>query len=302
MSHIYIFSPSSAVRDKAAFKRGIKRLETQGHQVEIDPDALSSSMRFAGDDETRLKAITRASSSGADIAMISRGGYGLTRLLTQLPYKSIGKAIDKGTQFVGLSDFTAFQLAVYAKTQHITWQGPALGEDFGPEANPDDIMQACFDDLCLEQGEGTGWRLSPDDISKPVKVNNAVLWGGNLAVLTSLLGTPYFPLIQGGVLFFEDVGEHPYKVERMLTQLFNAGVLQKQKAIVFGQFTNYKLVPNDKGFKLKTVIDRLRLQLKVPVLTGLPFGHVPTKVLLPVGAKVDLATEGRDAFIVWGHI
>ena len=302
MSHIYIFSPSSAVRDKAAFKRGVKRLKALGHQVEIDADALSSSMRFAGSDESRLAAISRASASGADIAMISRGGYGLTRILTHLPYKAIAKAIDKGTQFVGLSDFTAFQLAVYAKTQRITWQGPALGEDFGPEGETDDIMSACFEDLCLEQGEGTGWRLSKDDISKSVKVNNAVLWGGNLAVLTSMLGTPYFPTIKGGVLFLEDVGEHPYKVERMLTQLFNAGVLSQQKAIVFGQFTNYKLVPHDKGFKMKTVIDRLRTQLKIPVLTGLPFGHVPTKVLLPVGAKVDLAAEDRDAFLVWGHI
>jgi len=249
-----------------------------------------------------LNAITRAAASGADIAMISRGGYGLTRLLTQLPYKAIAKAIDKGTQFVGLSDFTAFQLAVYAKTHRITWQGPALGEDFGSAHEPDEIMQACFDDLCLEQGEGTGWRFPANELAKPVKVNNAVLWGGNLAVLTSMLGTPFFPAVKGGVLFLEDVGEHPYKVERMLTQLYNAGVLQQQKAIVFGQFTAYKLVAHDKGFKLKTVIDRLRSQLKIPVLTGLPFGHVPTKVLLPIGAKVDLATEGRDAFLVWGHI
>ena len=302
MSHIYIFSPSSAVRDKAAFKRGIQRLEAQGHEVQVDPDALTSHMRFAGDDETRLKAIARAAASGANIAMISRGGYGLTRLLTQLPYKAIAKSIDNGTQYVGLSDFTAFQLAVYAKTQRITWQGPALGEDFGPESEPDDIMQACFDDLCLEQGEGTGWRMPVEAMQKNVKVNNAVLWGGNLAVLTSLLGTPYFPLVKKGVLFLEDVGEHPYKIERMLTQLLNAGVLQNQKAIVFGQFTSYKLIPHDKGFKLKTVIDRLRTQLKIPVLTGLPFGHVSTKVLLPIGAKVDLATEGRDAFLVWGHI
>ena len=302
MSHIYIYSPSSAVRDKASFKRGIKRLQAQGHQVEVDPDALSSHMRFAGDDETRLNAIARAAASGANIAMISRGGYGLTRLLTKLPYKAIAKSIDNGTQYVGLSDFTAFQLAVYAKTQRITWQGPELGKDFGPEHRPDDIMQACFDDLCLEQGEGTGWRMPVDAIQKTVKVNNAVLWGGNLAVLTSLLGTPYFPLVKKGVLFLEDVGEHPYKIERMLTQLFNAGVLQNQKAIVFGQFTSYKLISHDKGFKLKTVIDRLQTQLKIPVLTGLPFGHVPTKVLLPIGAKVDLATEGRDAFIVWGHI
>jgi muramoyltetrapeptide carboxypeptidase len=302
MSHIYIFSPSSAVRDKAAFKRGIKRLEAQGHEVQVDPDALTSHMRFAGDDETRLKAIARAAASGANIAMISRGGYGLTRLLTQLPYKAIAKSIDNGTQYVGLSDFTAFQLAVYAKTQRITWQGPALGEDFGLESEPDDIMQACFDDLCLEQGEGTGWRMPVEALQKNVKVNNAVLWGGNLAVLTSMLGTPYFPLVKKGVLFLEDVGEHPYKIERMLTQLLNAGVLQNQKAIVFGQFTSYKLIPHDKGFKLKTVIDRLRNQLKIPVLTGLPFGHVSTKVLLPIGAKVDLATEGRDAFLVWGHI
>ena len=302
MSHIYIFSPSSAVRDKAAFKRGIKRLEAQGHEVEIDPAALTSHMRFAGDDDTRLKAMERASASGANIAMISRGGYGLTRLLTQMPYRKIAKAIDQGTQFVGLSDFTAFQLAVFAKTQRITWQGPALGEDFGPDHEPDEIMQACFDDLCLEQGEGTGWRMPAAPLHQPVTVNNAVLWGGNLAVLTSLLGTPYFPMVKAGVLFLEDVGEHPYKIERMLTQLFNAGVLQQQKAIVLGQFTAYKIVPHDKGFKLQTVIDRLRTQLKIPVLTGLPFGHVATKVLLPIGAKVDLATEGRDAFLVWGHV
>ena len=81
MSHIYIFSPSSAVRDKAAFRRGLQRLKAQGHEVEVDPSALGSSMRFAGDDATRVAAIARAAQSGADVAMITRGGYGLTRLL-----------------------------------------------------------------------------------------------------------------------------------------------------------------------------------------------------------------------------
>jgi len=302
MSHIYLFSPSGAVRDKAGFKRGVKRLEAQGHQVEIDPDALKGQMRFAGDDATRLAAVQRASASGAQVALISRGGYGLTRLLPELPYKDIAKAIDKGTQFVGQSDFTAFQLAVYAKTSRITWQGPSLMDDFATEAEPDDIMQACFDDLLLEQGEGTGWRLPMAEAGMNVKVNNAVLWGGNLTVLSSLLGTPYFPIVKGGVLFLEDIGEHPYRIERMLTQLHLAGILNQQKAVVFGQFTSYKLVDHDKGFKLQTVIDRLCTLLKIPVLTGLPFGHVPTKVLLPVGAKVDLATDGRDAFLVWGHV
>lgn len=303
MAHIYIFSPSSAVRDKAAFRRGIKRLKAQGHEVEVDESALDTHMRFAGDDATRIAAIDRACASGANVALITRGGYGLTRILPALPYKQIGKAIDGGLQFVGLSDFTAFNQAVYAKTGRISWQGPALGEDFGSDQEPNDIMQACFDDLVLEQGEGTGWQLPKAEAERRVLVKDAPLWGGNLSVLVSLLGTPYFPHVKGGVLFLEDVGEHPYRVERMLTQLLHAGVLAQQKAVLMGQFSNYKLVPaHDKGFKLATVVERLRSQIKAPVLTGLPFGHVETKVLLPVGAKLDLVTEGREALMVWGHV
>ena len=121
-------------------------------------------------------------------------------------------------------------------------------------------------------------------------------------MLTTLLGTPFFPEVKGGVLFLEDTGEHPYRIERMLTQLLHAGVLARQKAIVFGQFTDYKLVAHDKGFKLPTVLDWLRSQVKTPILTNLPYGHVQTKVLLPVGARVDLATDARDVIMVWGHV
>jgi muramoyltetrapeptide carboxypeptidase len=298
---IYIYSPSSAVRNTAAVRRGIARLKALGHQVELDPDVFATHMRFAGDDATRLAAIERAAASGADIAIITRGGYGLTRLLPALPYKKIAKAIDRGTKFVGLSDFTAFQNAVLAETGRVSWSGPAVGEDFGVEAEPDDIMQACFEDLASGQGEGTGWQLPASErVDKPLQAKG-VLWGGNLAVLSALAGTPWMPQVKGGILFLEDVHEHPYRIERMLTQLLYTGVLQKQKAILLGHFTNWVPVPHDKGFKLKTVIDWLRQQVKAPVLTGLPFGHVPTKVCLPVGANVTLAAEGRDAFLLWGH-
>jgi muramoyltetrapeptide carboxypeptidase len=302
--HIYIYSPSSAVRDKAAFKRGIKRLKALGHEVEIDEAALASHQRFAGDDATRLAAISRAAASGADVALISRGGYGLTRILDAIPYKAVAKAIHRGTSFVGLSDFTAFQNALLVKTGSVTWAGPAVGEDFGAEAGADDIMEACFDDLLSGQGEGTGWRMPARDVAglPPLRgIHGAVLWGGNLCVLTSLLGTPYFPAVDKGVLFLEDVNEHPYRVERMLDQLRHAGVLARQKAVILGQFTGTRKVPHDRGFSMQTVAARLRELIKVPVLTGLPFGHVPTKVLLPVGAKVELAADGRDVFMVWGH-
>jgi muramoyltetrapeptide carboxypeptidase len=219
---------------------------------------------------------------------------------------------------------------VLARTGAITWAGPALCEGFGVggkpdladghgngEANvPDDIMEACFDDLLLGQGEGAGWRQHRDTSSNMdslaaktvdaqakvlMNVSNAKLWGGNLTILSSLLGTPYFPDVKGGILFLEDVAEHPYRIERMLTQLLYAGVLARQKAIVLGQFTEFKLVSHDRGFKLQSVVDWLRGQIKVPVLTNLPYGHVATKVLLPVGASVDLTVEGRDALLFWGH-
>ena len=302
--HIYIYSPSSAVRDKAAFRRGVKRLQALGHEVELDEAVLASHQRFAGDDGTRLAAIARATASGADVALISRGGYGLTRILDRIPYKAVAKAIDRGTDFVGLSDFTAFQSALLAKTGATTWAGPAVGEDFGAEAGADDIMEACFDDLLGGQGEGTGWRMpARDGAELPAfrSIHDAVLWGGNLCVLTSLLGTPWFPAIDKGVLFLEDVNEHPYRVERMLDQLRHAGVLGRQKAVLFGQFTGIRKVPHDRGFGMQGVVARLRSLIKPPVLTGLPFGHVPTKVLLPVGAKVEVAADGRDVFMVWGH-
>jgi muramoyltetrapeptide carboxypeptidase len=303
--HIYIFSPSSAVRNKPAFRRGVARLKALGYEVETDEAALASHLRFAGDDETRLAAIHRAAASGADVALISRGGYGLTRILPAIRYKQVAKAVAKGTRFVGLSDFTAFQNALLAQTGAVSWAGPALGEDFGAEEGPDDIMEACFDDLITGQGEGAGWRLPKEKegaAARALHIPNATLWGGNLSVLASLVGTPWLPAVQGGVLFLEDVHEHPYRIERLLTQLLHAGVLARQKAVVLGQFTNYKLVPHDKGYRLQTVVDWLRAQLrKVPVLTGLPFGHVPTKVVLPVGVPVTLAVEERDAFLLWGH-
>ena len=306
MSHhhsqrIYVFSPSSAVRNKPAVRRGIARLKALGHEVELDPATFARDMRFAGDDATRLDAIHRAAASGAGVAIISRGGYGLTRLLPDIDYQAVAKAIDGGTRFVGLSDFTAFQCAVLAETGRVTWSGPAVGEDFGVEAEPDEIMQACFEDLVGGEGEGAGWRLPAAEAQETPLERRGVLWGGNLAIVAALVGTPWLPKVKGGILFLEDVHEHPYRIERMLTQLLWAGVLQRQQAIVLGHFTNWVPVPHDKGFRLKTVIEWLRSKVDVPVFTGLPFGHVPTKVCLPVGAKVSLVAEGRDAFLLWGH-
>jgi muramoyltetrapeptide carboxypeptidase len=103
-------------------------------------------------------------------------------------------------------------------------------------------------------------------------------------------------------LFLEDVNEHPYRIERNLLQLHQAGVLDAQKAIVLGEFTGWRKSPLDRGYHFKTVVQHLRSLTKTPLLTGLPFGHVATKVTLPVGARVELHVQKRDVLIGWEHV
>jgi len=315
-SHLYVISPSGAVRDKASFKRGVRYLEGLGLQVEVDSGALSSHLRFAGDDASRLAALDRSIASGADWVMLSRGGYGLTRLLSQIPFKRMAKAVALGTEFMGFSDFTSVQMALLAQTGACTWAGPSVVEGFGSVDGPDDVLESCFIDVLNHRFEGTGWRHPIEKLPSGMRneqfhskrlgadaafhLKDGLVWGGNLSVLCSLVGTPYFPQVDGGFLFLEDVGEHPYRVERLLTQLLHAGVLAKQQAVVMGQFSDYRLTPHDRGYNLKTVTNWLRSQLKVPVISGLPFGHMPRKVLLPVGRLADLVVQGREVLLLWG--
>ena len=129
-------------------------------------------------------------------------------------------------------------------------------------------------------------------------VTSGTVWGGNLALVAHLVGTPYFPHIAEGILFLEDVGEHPYRIERMLYQLHHAGVLARQRAILLGRFTEYELNGNDGGYDLAAVVAHVRSLSPVPVLTGLPFGHVSDKLTLPTGGHCALAvTDGRARIV-----
>ncbi|MFI0545752.1 MAG: LD-carboxypeptidase [Brachymonas sp.] len=330
-ARIYVYSPSGAVRDKKAFRLGLKRLQAAGYAVQADDSALASHLRFAGDDATRLAALARAAASGADMALITRGGYGLTRILGQIDYAAISASIQNGMAWMGYSDFTALQLALLAQQgagrHSLTWAGLGVMGDVAcanrDGAEPDDITMACLDDVLQGYAEGTGWRMSAAQGRSwqaaygagEHQIDDAVLWGGNLCVLSSLLGTPYFPHfaadkkgktsgVHGGVLFLEDVAEHPYRIERMLTQLLHAGVLHSQRAIVLGAFSDYRLSAHDKGFDMKAVVAWLRSQLppEVLLLEGLPFGHVETKVCLPVGQRISLQLSGRDVLLLWGAL
>lgn len=293
---IYGISPSGAVNDPARLQHASRNLAQAGFALTLDRAALAQRQRFAGSDAVRLAAIGRAIEQPAPVVMITRGGYGLTRLLPLVDWKRLARA---RKHWVGLSDFTAFHLAMLAQAKAVTWAGPALEADFGAERfeDVDEVTLGTFGEAMRGQLEVLGFRCSG-----PAGVDvRGTLWGGNLAIVCNLLGTPYFPKVNGGILYIEDVNEHPYRVERMLTQLLYAGVIDRQRALLVGGFNGYKLYDNDRGFDLPEVWKWLRTRTKTPIIGGLPFGHSSPKLCLPHGATVGVATEGRTCWIVLPH-
>lgn len=295
MTQLTLFTPSGVVARAAPVRLAARRLAGLGYAVALDESALARHQRFGGDDEVRLAAIHRVARNEPDIALATRGGYGLTRLLDRIDWKLVARSVERGTRWVGHSDLTALQLGLLAHAKGVTWAGPMACYDFGGEA-VDEVTRDCFAEAMSGELEAVGFRTEPGFDGLDVK---GVLWGGNLCMVNSLLGTPHWPRIKGGLLFLEDVNEHPYRVERSLLQLHQAGVLDAQKAILLGTFSDWKKSPLDRGYGLKTMVDTLRRVTRTPILTGLPFGHVPTKVTLPVGARVQLVVQARDVLMGW---
>jgi muramoyltetrapeptide carboxypeptidase len=299
MTTLTLFTPSGVLANGQALRRAARRLAALGFEVSVDEAALLKHQRFAGDDDARLAALHRVADRAPGVAMATRGGYGLTRLLDRIDWPRIARSVERGTRWVGYSDLTALQLGLLAHADGITWSGPLACDDFGrrdEDGGVDDVTRDCFVEAMGGELEALGFRTEPGFDGLGVRGR---LWGGNLCMLSSLLGTPHFPRIRGGVLFLEDVNEHPYRIERGLLQLHQAGVLDAQKAVLLGAFSDYRKSPLDRGYTIKSAIAMLRSVTKTPILTGLPFGHVPTKVCLPVGARVELVVQGRDVLVGW---
>jgi muramoyltetrapeptide carboxypeptidase len=287
---IYLISPSGAVRNPQALDVARQRLAELGFKTAVDRAALAVHERFAGTDKQRLAGIARALKQKHPIVMATRGGYGLSRLLPFIDWDAVAKS---GKTFIGQSDFTAFNMALLARTGTRSFAGPTAAADFGGKSI-NDLTAALFVESMRDELEILSFESAGSDAVDA----RGILWGGNLAVLTSLIGTPYLPKIRGGILFLEDVSEHPFRVERMLTQLWHAGILARQKAIVLGHFTEYRLGANDNGYDFPSVVRWLREAVKVPVVIGLPYGHVAVKATLPIGQKVGIATEKGMAHLV----
>ena len=314
MKSIHLIAPSGASLDMRSPLAGIDWLKQQGIDIHNESCVSRVEQRFAGADEERLAEINQLKNVSADhLVMAMRGGYGIHRLLPDIEWDGIAKAIQGGLQICGHSDFTVFQLALLAKTGAITLAGPMLNYDFGRQDDqgnslaPDAVMWKYFQYAVQERKLDCQITTTQPYLGKTESGSiSGLLWGGNLTVLAGLVGTPYMPStkqIQGGILFLEDVNEHPYRVERMLMQLLDAGILANQSALVLGGFSAYRLYDNDRGYQLESAIEaiRARLPINIPILTGLPFGHQAEKLTLPVGANANLSynTQGFTLQSQW---
>lgn len=308
MNELLLHSPAGVVAQPAALKRAAKRLASHGFSVRIDVAALARHQRFAGPDAARVDAVHRVARAAPSVAMATRGGYGLVRMLDALDWNLLASSVERGTRWVGYSDCTLLQLAALAhgaggsgrgpRDAGGFWHGPMACEDFGRDpavGEIDDVTEGCFLEAMDGDLEAVGFRTDAGFDGLEV---SGRLWGGNLTLVNALLGTPHWPRIKGGVLFLEDVNEHPYRIERSLLQLHQAGVLAAQKAVVLGHFSDWRPSPLDRGYTMKSAIAHVRSVCATPILTGLPFGHVPTKVSLPQGRRVTLTVSQRDAFLI----
>ncbi|MNR76229.1 Murein tetrapeptide carboxypeptidase [compost metagenome] len=281
---VALVAASGYAVDAAAVERGIANLQAQGCVVKNFSDASRKFQRFgASDDERIAQLYAAAADPEVDIVLALRGGYGLTRLLPELDFKLLA---DSKKLFVGHSDFTALQMGLLAQTGAMSFSGPMLCDDFVR----DELSAYTLNNFwrCITQPQHT---LTVQSAGNPELDVSGTLWGGNLAMLAHLVGSPYLPQVPGGILFVEDVNEHPYRVERMILQLLHAGVLDQQQALLLGDFSAYRLTDYDNGYDFETMVDYLRTHLPVPVLTGLPFGHGRDKATLVAGAQATLTSQ-----------
>jgi muramoyltetrapeptide carboxypeptidase len=229
-----------------------------------------------------------------------RGGYGTARLLPRLDYEII-RANPK--IFVGYSDITSLHCAFLVKSNLVSFHGPMLNSDFVKQDLPDFTLQSFFKTLMQPSAPGSicaGYKKKTVTVLRRGIVSGPLM-GGNITLLCAALGTPWQPSYKNQILFFEDLDEVPYRFDRMLTQLLNAGLLQQVAGIAIGVNANCQdpKAKNAKEYRqtLEDVFRERLLPLKVPIVAGLPFGHIPLNATLPVGVRVTLDALKGDLTI-----
>lgn len=294
-----IVAPASAAPDPKNVERALDALEALKFKIKLAPNVHKRHGFLAGSDRERASDLMKMfGDRKVDGIICVRGGYGSGRLLPMLDYELVRK---NPKVFIGYSDITSLHCAFLVESELISFHGPMLNSDFAHDTMPDFATQSFLRTLMRPEAAGdlaAGYKGKVKAKTLRPGVVNGPLLGGNLTLLSATLGTKWMPSLKGAILFFEDLDEVPYHVDRMLTQLLNAGVLQQVAGVAIGINVNCEDPKAKKAKEYRQTLedvfrDRL-LPLKVPVVMNLPFGHMEHNATLPVGVNVTLdATNAR---------
>ncbi|WP_312478857.1 muramoyltetrapeptide carboxypeptidase [Kosakonia cowanii] len=298
MSTFHLIAPSGYCINQRAAALAVERLTSEGHQVNNQQVITRREERFAGSEAERLADINDLARLAGEnlIVMPVRGGYGASRLLADIDWQSLVKRQQQQPLVIcGHSDFTAIQCGLLAAGGTITFSGPMLAGNFGAEP-----LNAFTQEHFWRAIRNKSFTVEWDGDGPQCHVEGR-LWGGNLAMLTSLIGTPWLPTVPGGILVVEDINEHPYRVERMLLQLLYSGILAQQRALILGSFSHAQPNDYDAGYTLEKMVAWLRSRVAIPVIAGLDFGHEAKTVTLPLGAHAILQHAEKSTLTLTGH-
>lgn len=286
---IGIIAPASGGSEQRAIA-GIQWLKEQGFQVKLGASIMNSFGFLSQPDAIRVAELHQMFADPEVAAIVClRGGYGSMRLLEQLDFELIKK---NPKIFVGYSDITALHIAIHQRTGLVTFHGPMVASDMGPDFSAYS-WKAFFHAVMSPTPLGT--IPLPEHAPAPFCLYPGIaegeLVGGNLSLLAATLGTPYEIDTTDKLLFLEDVAEAPYRIDRMLTQLLLAGKLQTAAGIVLDVFAGCEKETATPDFSVLEVLQERLTPLSIPVLAGLYFGHTPDKATLPLGVKAKLDSE-----------
>ncbi|WP_350560941.1 LD-carboxypeptidase [Psychrobacter sp. CAL346-MNA-CIBAN-0220] len=295
-----LFASSNVGNNDTRNQLALQRLACAGFKV-ANPDITNRQyLRFAGTDWQRasdLQNIATGAIAAPKLLLGVRGGYGAMRLLPMINWQTLGRIMqERGTILAGFSDVTAIQCALLAQGGMSSLAAPMLYSEFG-KTKPDKVSCRQFAkalsnpnlNIEVQSADLTSKQLPMILATDDTQTITGTIWGGNLSVVSALAGSKYLPSIDGGIVFLEDVGEQPYRIERMLYDLYLAGVFKGQQAIVFGALSGTGEDGYDARYDVATVIRQLYKLTGLPIYNGMSFGHIGQKHSFPLGARCQIS-------------
>lgn len=302
-----LFASSNVGGSDERNQLALDRVACAGFKVSNPTITSRQYLRFAGTDSQRasdLQNIATGAIAAPKLLLGVRGGYGAMRLLPMIDWSTLGRIMkERGTILAGFSDVTAIQCALLAKGGMSSLAAPMLYSEFG-KINPDQVTCQQFANalsnpnltISIEDASLTSQQLPSILTTGAPKTVRGTIWGGNLSVVSALAGSEYLPRIEGGIVFLEDVGEQAYRIERMLYDLYLAGMFKGQQAIVFGALSGSGEDSYDKRYDVATVVRQLHQLTGLPVYSGMRFGHIGKKHSFPLGARCQISPNTSGGY------